>query len=408
MVALELITNSNCNLDCYFCFAHHKEKTFLTLNEMKKAIDLITDFADKKKEKEIFIKIYGGEPLLYYENISKLLYYIETKSENYSFEVAIITNGTIMPDSFLEVVKKIIKNNKYFLDFTFSLEGSEKLHNKIRHYKNSDIGSFDIMFDNMKKLREKLSWKRNHVQTVLSPDLLNNINDYISFMEKNKDCIHFDLVPMFDTTFQNQDKKILNNMDILFNYYIKKIKEKDCDHIGIFQSQRSLCNLFNKSEKHHCSAGFEMVCVMSNGDVIPCSKFYHNDLNLDENSKYSKIYYNFALYGNIKNNSNKEIIDQIILKMNNFKDITKHNAACIECQNKNKFGCTGSCIVENIQNNLTPYKYVCDYNIKFGQLSKKLKDECYSEDEFIKKFEYYQTNKYTDFHNKFINFLRRK
>ena len=106
MFTFEFIPNLDCNLDCYFCFASKKDEVKrIEPDDFLKSLKVIEKVINDDK---LFIKIYGGESLLYIENIKKYLLKIKEFKKQSDLEVtcAIVTNGTIMPDTFLDFIKK--------------------------------------------------------------------------------------------------------------------------------------------------------------------------------------------------------------------------------------------------------------------------------------------------------------
>lgn len=395
MLTLEFVTNTQCNLGCYYCFAClKKDNDVISLENSKKAIDLLYEFSKMKNDNNLFIKIYGGEPLLFKERIFDIIKYIKFKSENeknINYEVAIITNATLLTKDFLEQIKES-GNNK--VTFTISLEYSEESHNKIRFYKKNKTGSFNDLIHNVSYLADFQGYKRVHAQIVLSPDLLENVKDFINFMDKYKDNFQFDLVPMFDCTFVNKER-LIKNMKELFNYYIKCFNKNDYYHVGTFQQLRSLCSNFSKESKtSHCHAGTNQITVMPNGDVYPCSLFFHNKL---QEYKYGSL--------------NTDTFEKILIKRNSFESLfqqlTKKCAECNSCEKNNNFGCLGQCVAHKLQKNKgNNIKSVCKYNIEFGKQSNRFLTEIKNKENLLKRANYFQTNKFPEFHKNFINFLK--
>lgn len=392
MFTLEFIPNMDCNLDCYFCFASKKDsKERIVPSDFKRLLELTKEINDTN---ELFVKIYGGESLIYIDNVKKYLKILdEFIKENKHIEItcAIVTNGTIMPDHFLEFLKKELS---YRVSITFSFEIDEHYQNKIRCFKNK-AESYDIFIKNVEKYKSFFNLKRAHLQTVLTPELLLNVDKYISFMERNKDKYIFDLNPMFDDTFSNYDKNILNNMSILFDYYIKKIEEQDDLHIGLFQPMRSITSFFINSFQtceFHCSAGVNQITLISNGDIYPCSKNYHLG-NYD------------MKYGNIS-----ESIDDLSRKINSQKELYKvlitHDSKCNQCKAIYKFGCLGDCMAERVNNNNEHYEWVCEYNRKFGLETLRMVRELKDNEYFFKKISYNQNAGIKGFNEKLFNLIK--
>lgn len=395
MLTLEFITNTQCNLGCYYCFAClKKENDVISLENAKKAIDLLYEFSKIKNDKEIFVKIYGGEPLLFKERILEINQYIKEKNENHkdiNCEIAIITNATELTKEFLDKLKNV--NDK--IRFTVSLEYSEDAHNKIRFYKKDKSGSFNDLIKNISYLESFQGYKRVHVQTVLSPDLLKNVDEFINFMEKYKELFQFDLVPMFDYTFVGKEH-LIKNMKKLFDYYLECFDKSDYYHVGTFQQLRSLFSNFYKDKNtSHCHAGTNQITVMPNGDVYPCSLFFH-----DKITEYK--------YGSLETDSFEEIFKKRNLLEPLFKQLTKKCSQCNSCEKNNDFGCLGQCIAHKLKKNKGKnIESVCEYNIEFGKQTNRFLTELENKENLIKRANYFSSNKYEEIHKDFIKFLER-
>ena len=392
MFTLEFIPNMDCNLDCYFCFASKKDsKERIVPSDFKQVLELIKRINDTN---ELFVKIYGGESLIYIDNVKKYLKILdEFIEENKHIDItcAIVTNGTIMPDHFLEFLKKELSYHVYI---TFSFEIDEYYQNKIRCFKNK-AESYDIFIKNVEKYKSFFNLKRAHLQTVLTPELLLNVDKYISFMERNKDKYIFDLNPMFDDTFSSYLKSILDNMKILFNYYISKFKMNDSKHIGIYQPIRSLTSYFitNKEYlKYHCTAGHGQITLISNGDLYPCSKNYHL-------GKFD------LCYGNIKEDINV-LVDRFNSQKPLYVSLTSQDDKCTSCTSVNKIGCIGDCMAERLSYNNEHYQWVCKYNIKFGTESLRMVVELKGNEEFMKELSRSQNSKRYGFNERFLSAVK--
>ena len=386
MLTLEFVTNTECNLGCYYCFASKKCKNdIITKENARKAVDLAYYFSNKINDKEIFFKFYGGEVMLFPELMLDVLSYINERAEdkNYELEVAIITNGTLITKEFIE---KINKMKNIYIDFSISLEYSEEAHNRIRHYLNNKGNSFDDLLKSANNLLNYRNTKWINIQTVLSPDLLEHVEEYINLMEKYKNNFEFNLVPMFDYTFEGKEQ-LISNMSKLFDYYIKKFQENDSNHIGLFQPLRSISKkIFGRiNSVNHCEAGVKQINIMPNGDCYPCSTFYH-----DNNREYK--------YGNLNNQSIEEIYEKFNSFVPLFKQLVSEEKECSSCKSINKIGCLGQCISHKLQKNKgRNIKSICSYNVEFGKQSNRLVRELRNDEKFIRRINgFFQAKKYPE------------
>lgn len=349
---LEVVTNTTCNLGCYFCFAKDNSEMsshMLSLDDFKKSIDFILDKIVTKDD-SLFVKIYGGEAT-FNKNLFNMIDYLDTKNINNNISCVLITNLTNEIDKIIEML------NKYnYFNIAVSMEGSKEMHNNIRFFKANKLGSYDVIISNINKIIENSNHKRITIQSVLSPDLVLNMDDYINFIDTHKNIGSFQLMPMNDMTFKDIDLSLLDNaLDKLTNYYIDKYNVNDFAHIGLFQFQRiKLSSLMDLNYRSFCQIGTLQLTIMPNGDIYPCSKAY-----------YSKRYE--LCYGNINILSFDELFDKFDSLKNYYRELTSLKVTCNKCIN-NHVGCVGLCIMENNSSN----HHVCNYNIILDKYMRKL------------------------------------
>ncbi len=127
---------SNCNLKCKYCYAapFSKEKIqIMPENILEATVKKFFQY-----QKNIFFSWHGGEPLIpgieFYKTFVKILN--KYKTEEHKIQNLIQTNATLITDDFA----KFFKENDFKV--SISLDGSQKIHNTNRIYKDG-IGSFE-------------------------------------------------------------------------------------------------------------------------------------------------------------------------------------------------------------------------------------------------------------------------
>jgi len=97
---LVLHLTEECNMRCKYCFVQHSSKRM----SEKVAMSAI-DFLLASCKEYARVTFFGGEPLLEEPLLRKITEYIKTKSHR-PVALGIITNGTLISDSFLEFAEK--------------------------------------------------------------------------------------------------------------------------------------------------------------------------------------------------------------------------------------------------------------------------------------------------------------
>jgi uncharacterized protein len=135
LLVLEL--TRSCNMACTYCIdgEAYAQKDCLGSANMSedvalRGVDYLLEHSSDQTN-PLTISFYGGEPLLRFSLLKKVVEYSNThakeKSKHIGFSVT--TNGTLLtPD----IAKFLINNDVQML---ISLDGPKKIHNRYRHYK---------------------------------------------------------------------------------------------------------------------------------------------------------------------------------------------------------------------------------------------------------------------------------
>ena len=139
-----IATSLNCNLSCPYCF----EKNARSDNSITaEVVEKLYTFIIKKKHLPVHITWFGGEPMLQYKAISNLSEKL-LKEDGLKFDATMITNGTIMPDSFIDDIDQFkIKS------IQITLDGTEQAHDSKRFFRTGE-GSFQTIINNITRLLE--------------------------------------------------------------------------------------------------------------------------------------------------------------------------------------------------------------------------------------------------------------
>ena len=183
----------NCNLNCWYCYENHIENSEIsdeTICNFKK--HLIVKYK-KEPFSSLNLSFFGGEPLLKTKKVLDLISYSKKfcSEKNVFFEIGFTTNGTVISDDFLNSIKNIKTS------FQITFDGDKEKHDKTRFFKKTDIGSFDKITLNIKKIQDII--KKHHIIIRINYDkeTLKNIDELInslSFIDKNKTTVNLQKV----------------------------------------------------------------------------------------------------------------------------------------------------------------------------------------------------------------------
>lgn len=145
----------NCNFRCWYCYEKHvpSKMSESTIENIKRLID-----KSCKKSGNLTISFFGGEPLIYYNDVMlPIIKYAKkiASANSVNFTTNCTTNGSLFNKSRIAELKDL---NFNFAQIT--LDGNREVHNKTRCYANGK-GSYNKIIENIKELA------RNHISVTL-------------------------------------------------------------------------------------------------------------------------------------------------------------------------------------------------------------------------------------------------
>ncbi|MBC8294309.1 MAG: radical SAM protein [Pelagibacterales bacterium] len=139
-----------CDLRCSYCvyderFDTDRSHGSRTISE-DTAFKAVEEFYSRTNKEDGYIVFYGGEPLLAFNKIRKIVEFANNLSK-FRLKFSFTTNGVALSDDKFEF---LIKNN--FM-ITVSIDGDRETHDRHRIAKTSE-GTFDKIMENLNALRE--------------------------------------------------------------------------------------------------------------------------------------------------------------------------------------------------------------------------------------------------------------
>ncbi len=268
-----LITNENCNLNCTYCYEHHKTNSYMNFATAKSIIDkeLLTAKTD-----EIFeIEFFGGEPFLNFPLIKQVVEYVKTEYSHLKIYFNASTNGTLVHG---EIKEWLIKNKDCFSP-GLSLDGTKEMHDLNRPFKKDGKGSYDsIDIDFFKS-----QYNEPHAKMTISPATLPKMAEGIKHIHN--------LGFVCDATFATGiDWNNLYNIEILCNQLAELIDfYKENPHLEVCRMLNyGFTSVLNPTiEKfRYCGAGKTTKAFDCQGIMYPCQGFAPVTLGKDEAMKY--------------------------------------------------------------------------------------------------------------------------
>jgi len=306
-----LSPNSECNLNCKYCYFYNPEKKDILnpekLNEEEILVILnkIEDYCNcidlKKKIKLNFVG--SGEPLLSWSEIYKSLKHFKEEGKGSNIRFYMVTNGILLNSLIIKQLKEMK------IDVSVSLDGPPIINDKNRITK-AGKGTFNKIIKKIEELH--LAGFQKIINTTITWELIEHLEEYFNFLVENKiNKVIFGRLVDVPSSFRaiNYDEyyEILSSILEFYkaNKFYKKIE------IGNFESYRrsidgipdKVCTMFGSC----CGAGISNLIYLQR-DVFPCGRMFNNiQWKLGDYSESLEVFQErmFEKISNLDENCNK-------------------------------------------------------------------------------------------------------
>lgn len=294
---LILNITENCNLNCKYCvfsgtYKYHRlhNKHSMDWQIVQRTLDFfIPKCHERLKETQdrISIGFYGGEPLLEWSKILKIVEYTRDKYPGVfpGIDFRITTNGVLLNEN---IIKELI-NNKFIL--TVSLDGPEAIHDRYRVFRDG-TGSYDMIIKNLnliKKYDNNYFREKVNFSVTMAPEYrIYEVVEYFRNEFPDQEISNlFSMVYKYETTFfdnfdmEIENKKCLNQLNsLLIDSINNEINNRE-DRVlsSIFRDDfknihfRSLFSMPDETYPNGCCApGIKKLFIDTGGRFYTCEK----------------------------------------------------------------------------------------------------------------------------------------
>lgn len=290
---LSLIMSEECPFRCTYCIHFANSKHYYNPEKMmseeiaKRSIDEYFKIIEKNRAKEAYINFGGGEPLLNYKTIEKLLPYIDAyrKRLNIPVKIGINTNLALLTK---EMARTFIK---YDVMIAASLDGTKYGNDRVRLTKNL-TGTYDLILRGFNILEELGRPLKSFAMTVTEAnfaDVDTPIIDWAKSKNMEEVRIDIDIVGMVDVPIS----EIAERLKMVRAY----AKTKGISVIGFWSRPAENLGLIPERDDIGFCGGERgnSVCVAPSGQVFPCgySNYQmgnYNDIShIEKQESYQKL-----------------------------------------------------------------------------------------------------------------------
>ena len=272
--AMCLHISHDCNLRCQYCFAGTGD--FGTGHRMemseevgKKAIDFL--LAQSQGRRNLEVDFFGGEPLLNFEVVKKIVDYARSKEQAHGkqFRFTITTNGMLLDDGKIDFLNREMSN------IVLSIDGRREVNDRVRSRVNGD-GCYDAILPKFQRLVQRRGDGQYYVRGTFTKYNLDFAQDVLHL-----NACGFDQVSVEPVVADPAQPYALTQEDLpaVAREYerlaLELLERKRSGHgFNFFHFMLDLdqgpCAI---KRLRGCGAGNEYCAVTPDGEVYPCHQF---------------------------------------------------------------------------------------------------------------------------------------
>lgn len=261
-----LQVTQNCNFSCRYCLysncnniERHHNNSVMSWNIAKKTIDFLYDHSSDAQS--INIAFYGGEPLLNFGLIKRVVEYANYKFITKNIQYSMTINGSLLKE---EIDSFLIENN--FL-LSVSLDGPQNVQDKHRRFNSNGKGTFQSVMENLMRLKniDETYFNRNvyYLPVVIEDEDYRVVQNFFSTMR-----INLDRVTPLKANMSGVDYIYSNNKNyVTVDEVLNTTQDKT---ITILQQKSTIPSIWHPNGQ--CIPGIQRLFVDVNGLFFPCEK----------------------------------------------------------------------------------------------------------------------------------------
>jgi sulfatase maturation enzyme AslB (radical SAM superfamily) len=251
-----IYTTTDCNARCYYCFEGPEDivRDYMSPKVANDTADfIIKNFSGNE---QLSINWYGGEPLLNQEPINIISQKLH--ESNIEFRTGIITNGTLIDSSKIDIYKNFWNVN----NFQIAIDGTDEEYRKAKRFIDDSLENLEKLLDDIECLL------KNNIEVTVRLNIgLHNESELSSLIDifadrfkKYSSLFIVQLAPIYQL-LASRPFEINEINDRLTKHYNKKF-EKRVTNIGLPIVKNIKCTV-----DQNITLG-----IKANGEVVPCTR----------------------------------------------------------------------------------------------------------------------------------------
>lgn len=263
----------DCNMDCEYCFAgkgqYHGERSIMSLETGKQALDWLIEQSGSRRHLEV--DFFGGEPLLDWDIIKKLVAYGRSRERETGkeFRFTLTTNGLALDEEVMEFANREMSN------VVLSLDGRKAVHDRMRHTKNGG-GTYDLVLKRFQRMAEARGQKDYYIRGTYTANNLDFASDVLhmadlGFKELSIEPVVADPSAPYALHLEDAEQ-LCAEYERLAKEMIRRRREGKPFHFYHYSIDLTGGPCIAKRISG-CGVGTEYMAVTPEGELYPCHQF---------------------------------------------------------------------------------------------------------------------------------------
>ena len=315
------VVTTACNMSCIYCQANSGEQKpalFMTEEIACKAVDI----ALQSPERYLSFEFQGGEPLLNFSIIKKIIEYAENNKSEHCIEYSIVTNLTLLTDEIVDYL------HLHHVSISTSIDGPEYVHNCNRCFPDGRP-SFDAVSKGIKML-QKAGISVGAIQTTTRTSLLYPEEIVKTYAEFGLDSVFLRPLTPLGCAEKLWDS-IGYTPEEYLKFYVSALRSViDCNRKGVFFRETHaalfLSRIFGQNINYMelrspCGAGTGQLAYYADGNIFTC----------DEARMLHEMGDSAFCLGNVWESNYRDLIGNGICKTACASSILESTPSCADC-----------------------------------------------------------------------------
>lgn len=277
---LELMVTHGCNMGCSYCYGQGQEEwkdspylygartSGMSFDIAKRGVDFLMEHSGNQKDLSIIF--FGGEPLLEFDLIQKIVPYIREKEAGSGkmIDISLSTNGLLLNET---VVDFLVRNR---VGCQISIDGPKEIQDRNRSLRDGG-GSYEHVLPGIKRL---ISARRGNVpaRATVSHDLVNLLEVVDHLLSIGFGSVHIEpaIGKLGGTAVRREDiEKIKHQHETLADMLVKSVRKNRYFNYSNLVRYIRQTRVIRERLAHYCGAGRTYFALSQEGDFYPCHRF---------------------------------------------------------------------------------------------------------------------------------------